>query len=72
MPNWKTLLSEVQAAGTIYDVVRRKYLAKLHELTGRNVIVYYSGWLQKGVLSQHGINFAVEDSDKNGFMARGS
>jgi hypothetical protein len=70
MPTWKTLLNEVQAAGSTYDVIRRKYLAQLHELTGRNVIVYYSGWLQKGNLQRFGYTgFAVDDNDKNGFMA---
>ncbi|HEV2860368.1 MAG TPA: hypothetical protein VGX48_05120 [Pyrinomonadaceae bacterium] len=70
MPNWKTLLSEVEAAGTTYDVIRRKYLAKLHEVTGRNVIVYYSGWLHKSAIEALGyVSLAIEDGDKNGFMA---
>lgn len=70
MPNWKTLLSEVEAAGTIYDVVRRKYLTRLQEVTGRNVIVYYSGWLHKAALERLGyVSLGIEDSDKNGFMA---
>jgi hypothetical protein len=47
MPNWKVLLDEVKAAGSTYDLIRRKYLAELSKITGRNVIVYYSGWLQK-------------------------
>jgi len=70
MPNWKTLLSEVEASGTTYDVIRRKYLARLHEVTGRNVIVYYSGWLHKAALERLGyVSLAIEDGDKNGFMA---
>lgn len=70
MPNWKTLQSEVDAAGTTYDVIRRKYLAKLYEVTGRNVIVYYSGWLNKAALERMGhVSLGIEDSDKNGFMA---
>lgn len=64
MPNWNQLLNEVKAAGSMHDVVRRRYLEKLHELTGRNVIIYYSGWLQK-----RGIAGAeITDEDKNGFM----
>jgi ClpP class serine protease len=36
----------------------------LHEITKRNVIVYYSGWLQK-----RGVQGAeINDEDKNGFM----
>jgi ATP-dependent protease ClpP protease subunit len=70
MPNYKTLLSEVEAAGTTYDVIRRKYLTKLHEATGRNIIVYYSGWLHKAGLERLGyVGLGIEDSDKNGFMA---
>ncbi len=48
MPNWNELLNEGRAAGSTFDVLRRKYLKALHELTDRNVIVYYSGWLRKG------------------------
>jgi ATP-dependent protease ClpP protease subunit len=64
MPNWNQLLNEIKAAGSMHDVIRRRYLAKLHELTGRNVIIYYSGWLQKRGVSGVEIN----DEDKNGFM----
>ena len=69
MPSWSDVLNEVHAAGSACDVIRRKYLAKLFELTGRNAIVYYSGWLQKGQLEQHGAVFYIYDGDKNGFMA---
>ncbi len=46
MPNWKALIDEITAAGSSYDIVRRKYLAQLYEITGRNAIVYYLAWLQ--------------------------
>jgi len=69
MLNWKELLEEVKAADSTHDVIRRKYLQQLHEKTGRNVIVYYSGWLQKGDLRRQGIGeFSITDGDKNGFM----
>jgi len=69
MPNWKELLDEVKAAGSTHDVIRRKYLQQLHRLSGRNVIVYYSGWLQKGDLQRQGVGgFSISDADKNGFM----
>lgn len=45
MPNWNQLLNEVKAVGSAHDVLRRRYLKKLHEVTNRNVIVYCSGWL---------------------------
>ena len=51
MPNWKELMEEVKAAGSTHDVIRRKYLQQLHEVTARNIIVYYSGWLQKATCS---------------------
>ena len=53
MPIWSEILGELdetrQARGGVadFDGVRRKYLRKLHEHTGRNTILYASGWLQK-------------------------
>ena len=64
MPNWNQLLDEIRAAGSMHDVVRRRYLAKIGELTGRNVIIYCSGWLQKGNIP----GVEIDDNDKNGFM----
>ena len=64
MPDWHQLLNEITAAGSVHDIIRRRYLKELHELTGRNVIIYYSGWLQKRNLE----GVEVNDADKNGFM----
>lgn len=64
MPNWNQILDELKETGSTHDVVRRKYLNRLAKLTGRNVIAYYSGWLQKSGLRDNQIN----DADKNGFM----
>jgi hypothetical protein len=64
MPNWNNLVNEVSAIGSPHDVLRRRYIRKLHEETKRNVIIYYSGWLQKPGIPAAGIN----DEDKNGFM----
>lgn len=65
MGNWNELLDEIRTAGSTHDIIRRKYLARLAELTGRNVIIYYSGWLQKrGVQGTE-----VNDADKNGLMS---
>lgn len=64
MPNWNQILDELKEAGGTHDVIRRKYLKRLAKLTGRNVILYYSGWLQKPGLRDSTVN----DADKNGFM----
>lgn len=64
MPSWHSILEDIRKRGSVHDVIRREYLANLHEVTGRNIIVYYSGWLQKpGVPGAF-----VNDADKNGFM----
>jgi len=65
MANWSDILSEIDN-GSNYDLVRRKYLKKLSSHTKRNVIAYYSGWLQK---QNFPAETMVNDSDKNGFMS---
>jgi ClpP class serine protease len=65
MPDWNDVLNEIKEAGSVYDMVRRKYLSELSDITGRNTIIYYSGWLQKPTVSGLGIN----DNDKIGFMS---
>jgi hypothetical protein len=69
LPNWKNILDEVNAAGSTYDGIRRKYIKKLSKITGRNVIVYYSGWLQKPQLATKGLDFGINDGDKEAFMS---
>jgi ClpP class serine protease len=64
MPSWNDVLNEFQPRALSLDDVRVNYLRKLHEYTGRNVICYYSGWLQKSGSDKSAIN----DGDKNGFM----
>ena len=65
MSNWSELVKEIGQLGSAYDILRRKYIHELSEYTGRNVICYYSGFLQYPEL---GGQTAVNDSDKNGFM----
>lgn len=67
MPSWNQVLDELRQCKRFDapDFIRRKYLKKLYEKTGRNVIAYYSGWLQKPNLG----NTSITDDDKNGFMA---
>jgi ATP-dependent protease ClpP protease subunit len=70
MPNWNEALLEIQQAAAAtpgqnpFDIVRRKYLKKISDVTGRNIIAYYSGWLQKPGAA----DTAVNDKDKSGFM----
>lgn len=67
MPNWGEVLKEIQVCEfrDPLDRIRRKYLKALADKTGRNVIAYYSGWLQHPDVS----NTAVGDDDKNALMA---
>ena len=64
MPTWHSLLNEIKARGSTFDVVRRERLKALSQVSGRNVIIYYSGWLQKPKIP----GTQVTDADKNGFM----
>lgn len=65
MPSWGDVLKELQATPVPIDVVRRKYLAQLHQKTKRNVIAYYSGWLRH----PNAFGAQITDDDKNGLMA---
>lgn len=52
MPIWSEILAELNSSSEPgqpppFDDVRRKYLTGLHEHTGRNTILYASGWIQK-------------------------
>ena len=70
MPNWKEVLQEIndlqsqKISSNPIDFVRRKYLLELSNYTERNVIAYYSGFLQRPN-SQDG---AINDKDLSGFM----
>lgn len=72
MANWTETLAEIHSeiaqgkpAHEALDTVRRRYLSRLAQYTGRPTICYYSGWLQKP-----GFELCqVDDNDKNGFMA---
>ena len=70
MPNWRNVLSEIEketndASDSAADKIRRKYLMQLHNLVGRNVICYYSGFLSKPSTIQ---GLEINDDDKNGLM----
>jgi hypothetical protein len=70
MPSWGQILKEIQKekddpnGDSAVDKVRHKYLKELNSHTGRNIICYYSGFLQKPRLEGTDIN----DEDKHGLM----
>lgn len=64
MPSWGEVLSELRNAENPLDVMRRKYLTTMHKYTGRNIIAYYSAFIQKPGIDGTGI----DDNDKNAFM----
>ncbi len=68
MPNWKQVLEVIAArkAESPLDSVRRGFVKDLHQHTGRNVIAYYSAWLQRAANAP---NLSINDLDKNAFMA---
>jgi len=70
LPDWIDLTQEIKKVGSTYDILRRRYIEQLSKITNRNIIIYYSGWLQKFdprlyYLSHH---FNINDNDKNAFM----
>ena len=69
MPNWGAVLKEISQTApngqhSPFDIVRRKYIAKLHQHTKRNVICYYSAFLSK----PNAPFVEISDEDKNGIM----
>ena len=64
MAGWNDILKEISETQSTYDYVRRKYLKELADYTGRNVIAYYSGWLNY----PNANNLDISDSDMTGFM----
>jgi ClpP class serine protease len=67
MPNWNEILDEIKKTASVHDATRRRYLVKLHKLTGRNIILYYSGWLQSPDAPPSVV--AIGDNDLTGFMS---
>ncbi|MBX3169271.1 MAG: S49 family peptidase [Candidatus Eremiobacteraeota bacterium] len=64
--NWQEVLNEAHNLGSTKDILRRRLIGEMAGYTKRNVITYYSGWLQKDGLP---VDFGINDSDMNGFMA---
>ncbi|MXV82110.1 S49 family peptidase [Candidatus Poribacteria bacterium] len=66
MPDLNEIQHEIHRTGSTFDVIRRSYLQKLHQLTGRNIVIYYSGWLYKSNVDTRSIS--INDQDMSGFM----
>lgn len=66
MPSWGEILQEIQSGYSV-DITRRKYLKLLQEYRKRNIICYYSGWLQKPNANPY--NISINDSDIHAFMS---
>ena len=67
MPSWNQVLQEIQECRRVdaLDYIRRSYLRKLHDKRERNIICYYSGWLQKPGFT----GVEIDDNDKNALMS---
>lgn len=67
MSSWSDILNDVHIAGaeSPVDRKRKEAITKLSEIRNRNVICYYSGWLQK---SDSVSEMAITDNDMNGLM----
>lgn len=66
MADWSSIAKEIrdEEYHAPLDTVRKKYIKKLYELTGRNIICYYSGFLTN---SDHP-DVSINDRDMSGFM----
>jgi hypothetical protein len=64
----KEIESEARGAKNPHDIIRHRYLDALAAMTGRNVVAYYSGWLQH-TSPRYNFVTSINDEDKNGFMA---
>ena len=67
MPTWGNILKELSdshapsGGGPDFDGVRRRYLAKVHALTGRAVILYSSAWLETRDIPPSAISISLQD-----------
>lgn len=68
MPDWKEVTKEIndlaENTSNPLDAIRRKYLNTFSKYTNRNVIAYYSAFVQKPSINGTEIN----DNDMNAFM----
>lgn len=70
MPTWNEILENLNIDNNPNGInqislLRKEYINKLASYRNRNIIVYYSGWLEKP--NTPGVN--IDDIDMNGFMS---
>lgn len=65
MPSWGEVLKQVRSIDNPHDQVRRHYLRELHDYTGRDVLLYSSGWTHLAGGSAH---TSMIDADMQGIM----
>ena len=70
MPIWSEILRELEETRRgegppNFDLVRRRYLAALYGHTGRNAVLYASGWLQKEAPPER---ISINDEDIHALM----
>lgn len=68
MPGWSEIMDSVQTkvqetAPAFLLEESKKYIKEISDITGRNVIVYYSGWLKSNVAEA-----SINENDKNALM----
>ena len=67
MPTWSKILVQVIKDGALdyikLESMRLNFLQQISDMTGRNVIAYYSGWMYKNTE-----DVAINDKDINAFM----
>jgi len=69
MPSWSEIYNNFSRKGNDEKIPflvgeKQKYINEISKITGRNIISYYSGWLQKPTAADVSIN----DKDINAFM----
>ena len=70
MPTWQAIARDIALRGDAHEAARNRYAMAVHDASGRNVVVYASGWLHAppGDDRRRGL-FAVGDADKTGLMS---
>ena len=65
MPGWNDVVKRVAGSEGIHSLVRKEYLDEIYRVTERNVVLYYSSFLER---TRHPDSISIDDTDINGFM----